>query len=167
MICEVTDDEAVCTSDNVASEPESRVALVKRRVAAPQTPVAVSATKVPNDVSDLEPYDQMILGSEVIMLPIDVEAVLSVPLITEAIDDDAVLSVRERVEICESVFPLTTAAIEDDAVLIDVARAEMSDQTIVSVLVLIPVTSDHEIVSVLVLIPVTSAQAIVSVLALI
>ena len=43
----------------------------------------------------------------------------------------------------------------------------MSDQRIVSVLVLIPVTSDHEMVSVFVLMSVTFAHAIVSVFALI
>ena len=55
LICEVMDDEAVCKFPSVAKEPESRVASVKRRVAAPHTLVAVSETRVPNESSVLPP----------------------------------------------------------------------------------------------------------------
>ena len=55
-------------------------------------------------------------GTAVIIEPIEVEARSVCPLTTDAIDDDAVVSVPESVLTCELVFPLTTAAIELDAV---------------------------------------------------
>lgn len=73
-----TDDDAVEISERVASEPESRPAPVRVRVAAAHTSVAtarpevrlrvplfhISATKVPNDVSVRPENAQMVPGSD-------------------------------------------------------------------------------------------------------
>ena len=70
LICEVTEVDADWTSDKVAREPDVRPAPVSVRVAADQTYVA----REPKVESEREPYDQIVAGSEVIMLPIEVEA---------------------------------------------------------------------------------------------
>jgi hypothetical protein len=72
--------------------------------------VHTSAAKVPNDVNVLPEYAQTLAGSEVIILPIDVEAlliaVLVFPLMTAAKLDDAV-------PILLSVFALTADVTPD------------------------------------------------------
>ena len=70
LICEVTELEADCTSDKVASDPTFKPAPVSVRVAADHTSVA----RVPKVERLREPYAQTEAGSEVIILPIDVEA---------------------------------------------------------------------------------------------
>ena len=66
----LSEDEAVCTSDKVARDPEPSTASVRRRVPFDHT----SDTNVPNVVIEREPYDQIVAGKLVIMLPIEVEA---------------------------------------------------------------------------------------------
>ena len=70
LICEVTEVDALCTSESVAREPAVRPAPVSVRVAADQT----SEASVPKVVSDRDPKAQTEAGIEVIIEPIEVEA---------------------------------------------------------------------------------------------
>ena len=90
VIAEARELVAVCTSESVASEPESRLAPVNLRVVAVQIAEAVSDTRVPNDVSVRLLNDQIAEGSEVNKLDeADKTAALVLALITAAREDVA------------------------------------------------------------------------------
>ena len=67
LISETIEDDADRRVERDAREQESRLASVKRRVAAPQTPVAVSDTSVPKEVRVRLPELQTLAGIAVML----------------------------------------------------------------------------------------------------
>ena len=105
LTCEVIELEADWISDRVASDPELSPAPVRVLVAADHTSVA----RVPKVVRLLEPKFHMTEGREVIIEPIDVEAVaialLVFPLITAAREVVAVSIALLVFELTADVIP--------------------------------------------------------------
>jgi hypothetical protein len=107
LTCEVIELDALCISDKVAKLPTDNPLPVNSRVPLFHT----SAASVPKVVKLRDPYAHIVAGRDVIILPIDVEAVFVLALTNVTIELEALATVL-------LVFPLMTAAKLDEAVLV-------------------------------------------------
>jgi len=115
VIAVPSDEDAVCTSDNVASEPLVKPAPVKVRVAALQTSVAM----VPKLVSVRTDAFQTFTGIDVAS---EVEAVCTAALVfaftTAAMEDDAVPIVVVNVDVAVFMSAFVASAPEESAAVV-------------------------------------------------
>jgi hypothetical protein len=120
LTCEVIELDALCMSDNVAREPEDKPAPVNVRVPLFHT----SATSVPNVVILRDPYAHIVAGREVIIDPIELDAVFVFAFTNVTIELEAFATVLFVFALTADVMPLVFETIE---VLRDVDAVCISD----------------------------------------